>query len=112
MARTALVPEVFAATGTDPKLVAPSVDGVSFRNTGRCVLMVVNGSAAAVNVTPRIGRQVKGQSVTSPPIAQPAGTTRFYGPFDADYEQPGGKDAMFVDLSTVADVQVALLEMP
>lgn len=112
MARTSLAPTRFAATGAGPTLVTPDASGVSFRNTGRCVLMVVNGSGASIDVTPVIGRQVKGQTVTSPPQAVAAGATRFFGPFDDDYEQPGGKDLMYVNLSAVTTVTVALMEWP
>ncbi|MBO2461178.1 hypothetical protein [Actinomadura violacea] len=112
MARTSLVATRLTATGAAPAPVTPDAAGVSFRNTGRCFLMVVNGAAASIDVTPVIGRQVKGQSVTSPPEPVAAGTTAFFGPFDDDYEQPGGKDLMYVNLSAVADVKVALLEMP
>jgi hypothetical protein len=112
MARTALTAVAFAATGAAPAPVAPAADGVQFRNTGRSVLMVINGSAVPINVTPVIGRQIKGLSVTSPSYAVPAAATRFFGPFDDEYEQPGGKDQMHVNLSAVADVTVALLEMP
>ena len=112
MARTVLTATALTATGLVPAPVTPSVDGVSFRNTGRCTLMVTNGSGASINVTPVIGRQVKGLSVTSPPTAVAAGATAFFGPWDDDYEQPGGKDTMFVNFSAVTDVDVVLLEMP
>lgn len=112
MARTNLNATRFVATGVVPEPVTPSVDGVQFRNTGRSVLRVTNGSAAPINVTPVIGRQVKGLSVTSPPEAVAAGAIAYFGPFDDDYEQPGGKDLVFVNFSAVADVEVVLLETP
>jgi hypothetical protein len=110
VAHTALDAQTFRAGGLAVAYVTPDAAGVSFRNTGRAVLHVKNGSAAAVDVTLRIGRQVLGQSVTSPATPLAAGSDQFFGPFGDDYEQPASNDLIFVDFSVVAGVSVALLQ--
>jgi hypothetical protein len=112
MARTALTAEKFTTAGLAPTPVTPDASGVSFRSSGRQILMVVNGSGSSINVTPQIAKQIEGLSVTSPARAVPAGATRFFGPFSDAYNQLDGKDTVFVDLSAVATVTVSLLEMP
>lgn len=112
MARTVLTADQLTAAGVTANYVTPSVDGVSFRNTKRCVLHVKNAAASPINVTPKIGRQVLGQSVTSPAVAVANGTEKFFGPFSDDYEQPGSNDQIFVDFSAVTSVTVALLQIP
>jgi hypothetical protein len=112
MARTALTPNVLKALGTGAVYVTPDAAGVSFRNNGKCFLHVINGSGASINVTPKIGRQVLGQSVTSVADALPAGESDYYGPYSDEYEQPGGLDTIFVDFSSITTVTVALLTLP
>lgn len=112
MSRTALTPQIFAPGGLTPTTVTPDASGVSFRNTKRAVLQVTNGAGSSITVTPVIGGQVEGVSVTSPAITLAAGATAFYGPFDTDYNQPGLHDTAYVNFSAITTVTVALLEMP
>jgi hypothetical protein len=113
MARTALTPEKFATAGLVPAPVSPDAAGVSFRNNGQMVLMVVNGSGGSINVTPKITKTVEGVTPTSPARAVAAGATKFFGPFAEDaYRQTDGTQNMYIDLSAVTTVTVALLLMP
>src|ERR1044072_1309425 len=112
MARTALPADKLIATGVAATYVTPDAAGVSFRNTKRCVLHVKNASGGSINVTPKIGRQVLGQSGTSPATGVAAGAGKVFAPFGDDYEQPGSNDHVVVDLSAVSSVTVALLQLP
>lgn len=113
MPRTALTAQKFTASGLDAQYVIPDALGVSFRNTGKCVLHVKNGSGASITLTPKIGKQVLGQSVASSPATTVAAAgAQFFGPFVDDYEQPGLNDTVYVDFSAVTTVSVALLQMP
>lgn len=111
MARTVLTAQAASPGGTALTTVTPDASGVQFHNNSGAVLMVTNGSASSINVTPKIGRQVRGKSVTSDPVAVAAGATKYFGPFDADFEQPDGKATVYVDFSAVATVSVALLQV-
>lgn len=110
MARTVLTAQQAGPAGLAPTTVTPDASGVQFANNSNALLMVTNGSGASINVTPKIGRQVLGKSVTSDPVAVAAGATKFFGPFDSDWEQPGGKATVFVDFSAVTSVTVALIQ--
>lgn len=110
MARTVLEAQQAGPAGLAPITVTPSTDGVVFANNVNALLMVTNGSASSITVTPRIGRQVLGKSVTSDPVTVAAGATKFFGPFTDDWEQPGGKAQIFVDFSAVTTVTVALIQ--
>lgn len=112
MARTVLTSQLLSSAGLTPTTVTPDVSGVQFRNTKRCFLYVLNGSGASITVTPKIGRQVEGISVVSPPRTLAAGAAAYYGPFIDDDEQPGLHDQVFVDFSAITTVTVALMECP
>jgi hypothetical protein len=111
MARTALTPQRFTTLGLAPTYVTPDASGVSFRSSNKQVLHVKNGSAASVTVTLKIGITVEGQAVTNPTASVGAGADTFFGPFSDAYDQPDGTDTVFVDLSAVADVEVACLTL-
>lgn len=99
--------------GLDPTTVTPDASGVAFRNNGKMILMVTNGSASSVTVTPKIAKTVEGVTPTSPARTVAVGATKFFGPFDEEnYRQLSSTAVMYVDFSAVADVDVALLQHP
>src|SRR4051794_21177013 len=113
MARTALTPQNFVTAGLTPSTVTPDASGVSFRNNGKMILMVVNGAASSITVTPKIAKTVEGVTPTSPARTVAAGATTFLGPFAEDvYRQLTSTAVMYVDISAVANVTVALLQLP
>jgi len=109
MARTALTPQRFVVGGLLASYVPPDAAGVSFRNSGKQILHVKNGSGASITVTEHIGRTVQGQAVTSPTATVAAGADRFFGPFPDDFNQ--ADDSVYVDLSAVGSVTVACLTL-
>lgn len=109
MARTALTTQKFTTKGLEATYVAPHADGVSFRNSGKQLLHVKNGSGSSINVTLKIGKTVQGQTVAAPVVAVAAGDEMFFGPFPDDYDQQDGTDNVYVDFSAVTDVTVAAL---
>ncbi|MGW3305889.1 hypothetical protein ACWDG9_04790 [Streptomyces sp. NPDC001073] len=111
MARTVLTPQRFATTGLLATYVTPDAAGVSLRSSGKQVLHVKNASGSSITVTLKIGRTVQGQAVTAPTATVAAGADKFFGPFSDDYEQPDGKDNVYVDLSSVTSVTVACLSL-
>ncbi|MFV2172339.1 hypothetical protein ACFHW2_11845 [Actinomadura sp. LOL_016] len=112
MARTSLTPQPFVTEGLVPTTVTPHADGVAFRNNGSMILMVVNGSAADITVTPVIAKTIEGVTVTSPARTVAAGATKFLGPFDEEvYRQLTSTAVMHANLSAVTDVTVALLQI-
>lgn len=110
MARTQLDVQVTTIQGLAPTTVTPDASGAAFRLSSKAVLMVTNGSASSITVTPKIAKTVEGQSVTSPARTLAAGATAFYGPFNENYDQLDGSGVL-VDFSAVADVSVALLSI-
>ncbi|MCP9947274.1 hypothetical protein [Actinomadura madurae] len=113
MARSALTPQPFVTAGLAPTTVTPDAEGVSFRNNGKMILMVTNGSASDITVTPKIAKTIEGVTPTSPARTVAAGATKFLGPFEEDiYRQLSSTAVMFVDFSAVTDVDVALLQHP
>lgn len=113
MARTSLTPQPFVTAGLTPTTVTPDASGMSFRNNGRMILMVTNGAEADITVTPKIAKTIEGVTPTSPARTVAAGATTFLGPFDEDiYRQLTSTAVMYVDISAVTDVSVALLQMP
>ncbi|MCQ0012708.1 hypothetical protein [Actinomadura madurae] len=66
MARSALTPQPFVTAGLAPTTVTPDAEGVSFRNNGKMILMVTNGSASDITVTPKIAKTIEGVTPTSP----------------------------------------------
>ncbi|MFD8072160.1 hypothetical protein ACFV3E_05855 [Streptomyces sp. NPDC059718] len=111
MARTALTPQRFVSTGLAPTYVTPDATGVSFKSGGKQLLHVKNASGASITVTLKIGVTVEGQAVTAPTATVGAGADKFFGPFNDNYDQPDGKDNVFVDLSSVTSVTVACLTL-
>jgi hypothetical protein len=113
LARTSLTPQPFTTAGLVPSTVTPDASGVSFRNNGRMILMVTNGSGSDITVTPKIAKTVEGVVPTSPARTVAAGATKFFGPFDEEnYRQLASTAVMHVDFSAVTDVDVALLQHP
>lgn len=114
MARLALTAQPF----TKSALLAPTFvavtgfTGVQWQNTGREVLAVINGATAS-NYTVNIGTTFAGHAVAGDgPTALPVSNTvpQFLGNWDRYYNQPDGN--IWIDLSSVATVTVALLQLP
>lgn len=111
MARTALTTQKFATTGLLATYVTPDAAGCSFRNSGKQVLHVKNGSGSSITVTLKIGKTVQGQAVTAPTATVAAGAEKFFGPFPDDYDQLDGTENVYVDFSAVTSVTVAALSL-
>ena len=111
MARTALNPQRLGPHGVLATYVTPDAAGVSFRNSGRQVVHIKNGSASSITITEKIGRTVQGQAVTAPTATIAAGAEKFFGPYPDDYEQPDGTENVYLDISAVTTVTVACLSL-
>lgn len=86
--------------------------GFQWQNTGREVVWIINGATAS-NYTINIGTTILGQAVTPfGPTALPTNNTQgqALGPFSVAYNQPDGN--VYIDLSSVATVTVAVIQMP
>lgn len=113
MARQTLTPQPFTKTA----LLNPTYQsltgftGVQWQNTGREVLAVINGATAST-ATLNIGSTIEGQAVTPFTVVLPTNNTvpQFLAPLDHYFTQPDGN--IYVDLSSVATVTVALLQLP
>lgn len=87
--------------------------GFQFSNTGREVVAIINGATAS-NYTINIGTTVEGQAVAAfGPTALPVSNTDpiFFGPFPSDFNQKDGLNSIYIDLSSVTTVTVAVLQM-
>lgn len=114
MSRQPLTPQQFTKAGAflNPTYTSLSaVTGVSFPNTGREVLAVLNGSTAS-NATVNFGITPDGQTVTPYTVALPTSNTtpQFLGPFQEHLNQPDG--TVTIDLSSITGVSVAVLRLP
>lgn len=87
--------------------------GFQWSNTGREVVAIVNGATAS-NYTINIGTTIEGQAVTAITGALPTSNTDpiFFGPFPRDFQQNDGLNSIYIDLSSVATVTVAIFQMP
>lgn len=85
-----------------------NVDGNSVALSDRRALLVINGSAASINVTQPTTATLEGLTIGNRVIAVPAGATRYIRLSSAAV-QPGG--AVNVDYSAVTTVTVAVLEV-
>lgn len=113
MARTTLTPQPFTTAGLVPSTVTPDASGVMFRNNGKMILRVTNGSGSDITVTPKIAKTIEGVAPTSPARTVAAGATKYLGPFDEEiYRQLASTAVMYVDFSSVTTVTVALLQHP
>lgn len=112
MTRQAITPQQFTKTAfLNPTYAAVTGTGVQWQNTGKEKLAVINGSTAStatINLPPGYA----GQSVTpfSAPLPTSNTTPQFLGPFDKAFNQPDGN--IYIDLSSVTGVTVALLQDP
>lgn len=89
-----------------------AVTGVSFPNTGREFLAIINGSTAST-ATVNLGVTVEGQSVTPFTEVLPTSNTapQFLGPFPpSHFNQSDG--TVHIDLSSITGLTVALLQLP
>lgn len=88
--------------------------GFQWSNTGREVVAIINGATAS-NYTISIGTTIEGQAVAAiGPTALPTSNTDpiFFGPFNRDFQQNDGLNSIFIDLSSVVSVTVAIFQMP
>lgn len=86
--------------------------GFQWSNTGREIVAIINGATAS-NYTISIGTTVEGQAVTAFTGALPTSNTDpiFFGPFGSDFQQKDGLNSIYIDLSSVVAVTVAILQM-
>ncbi len=108
MARTPITAQRVDVAGSALALEPANVDGNSVRLDRRRVLLVRNGSAAAVNVTLPTTATLEGLAIGNRVVAVPAGADRYIRPSSTS-AQPGG--VAHVDYSAVASVSVAVLEV-
>jgi hypothetical protein len=88
--------------------------GFQWSNTGREIVAIINGATAS-NYTINIGTTIEGQAVTAiGPTPLPVSNTDpiFFGPFNRDFQQNDGANSIYIDLSSVATVTVAVFQMP
>lgn len=106
MAVTALVPTPFGyapgvvgvdLTPTDWTSISAAT-GVSAPNDGRTLIVINNGTASPLSVTPKITHTVQNQPVSNLASAIPAGKVQGFGPFpvadfgktiELDFTAPG-----------------------
>lgn len=86
--------------------------GFQFSNTGREVAAIINGATAS-NYTINIGTTIEGQAVAAITGALPTSNTDpiFFGPFPSDFNQKDGLNSVYIDLSSVATVTVAVFQI-
>jgi len=87
--------------------------GFQWSNTGQEIVAIINGATAS-NYTINIGSTVLGQAVAAfGPTALPTSNTDpiFFGPFPSAFNQTDGLNSVFIDLSSVATVTVAIFRM-
>jgi hypothetical protein len=83
--------------------------GVTFSNSGREVLVFVNGSTAS-NATVVFGMTVLGQAIANlGPLAVPVSATSVLGPFHTVLDAPG-TTTVTVTLSSVTGLSVVLAQ--
>lgn len=116
MVRTALTIVNFAEAGITHAAVAANVDGNMFDNSGKEVLMVINGSGVSVNVTIQTQQTINGLAVADRVVAVGAGVTKFMGSFQPLilWNVVGGVDnnKAYIDYSAVTTVTVAVYRGP
>lgn len=109
MARTALTPQVPTAAGITPTYSAANVDGHSFRNSGRSILLVKNGSGASINVTVETPGTADGLNLPDMVVAVPAAAERMISLRNINlYKQANGDTN--INFSAVTSVTVGLFE--
>jgi hypothetical protein len=81
-----------------------------FANSGRCLLLVTNGSGAPINVTIDSQLVVDGNAVPDKVIAVAAGATRAIGPLDPSIYNDGNGDVS-VAFSAQASVTATVLQV-
>lgn len=85
--------------------------GFQWSNSGREIVAIINGATAS-NYTIGIGTTIEGQAVAAITAALPTSNTDpiFFGPFPSDFNQKDGLNSVFIDLSSVATVTVAIFQ--
>lgn len=111
MPRTKITPQRPVSTGLSLVLEAANALGNSIPADDRSILVVANGSAAAVNVTVPTPAVVDGDlAVPDRVVAVAAGATMYLAGFSGGaYRQPD--QTVSVDYSAVASVNVAVLQL-
>lgn len=86
--------------------------GFQWSNTGQQIVAIINGATAS-NYTINIGTTVEGQAVSAFTGALPTSNTDpiFFGPFPRDFNQTDGLNSVFIDLSSVVTVTVAIFQL-
>lgn len=86
--------------------------GFQWSNTGQEIVAIINGATAS-NYTINIGATVEGQAVAAITAALPTSNTDpiLFGPFPSDFNQKDGLNSVYIDLSSVVTVTVAVFRM-
>lgn len=106
---TPLTPDQSFLNITTGAVSLATYTGVTFSNSGREVLVFVNGSTAS-NATVVFGMTVLGQAITNlGPVAIPTSATSVLGPFHSVLDAPG-TTTVTVTLSSVTGLSVLLAQ--
>ncbi|RLA20261.1 MAG: hypothetical protein DRQ56_03605 [Gammaproteobacteria bacterium] len=113
MAYTELTVQSAVPAGLDPTYVAATLtDGNMFRNTGKQILHVVNGSGGELTMTLVTPATVVGLAIADQVVTVPNGEERMCGHLDVSTYNQTGTDAgkVYVTYSTVTSVTVAVVQ--
>ncbi len=106
----ALAVQIISRSGLVPTMVAAGAGGDTFPNSGNTALMVLNSSAAPINVTIVTTKTVDGLAVADRVVAVPNGTTpALIGPWPKDEYNTSG--SVSVTYSASASVTVAAVSL-
>jgi hypothetical protein len=85
--------------------------GITFSNSGHEVVFVQTNSTGTSTVTSDIGTTVLGEGVASvvPGAAQALSTIAMYGPYQAQYDEPGSTNIVEVDFGTPLDIAAVVV---
>jgi len=85
--------------------------GITFSNSGHAVVYVQTNSTGTSTVTSDIGTTVLGEAVASvvPGAAQALSTIDLYGPYQAQYDEPGSTNIVELDFGTALDIAAVVV---
>jgi hypothetical protein len=91
-------------TGSTLSTTPTATHGNKFRNNGKTVLFVNNGSASPITITIDTPGTVAGLAINDLTVSVPAGKEYAIGPFVADFNQADGY--VWATFSAVTDVKI------
>lgn len=109
MASTPLASQTPTAAGLAPTYSAANVDGHTFYNTEKTLLIVKNGAGSPITVTFVTPGTADGNAIADPARTVPANGERHFGRIpDGTYND--SSDTVTITFSSVTSVTVALIE--